>query len=350
MIPFLLIGAALALLTVWVEKHHVGAEGVEWQLSLVERCLVAGRVVWFAAGKFLWPHPLAFVYPRWQINSAVWWQYLFPLAVIVVVLILWLLRKRVGRGTLAAVLFFVVTTAPVPAAFNLYFTRYSYVADHFYYLASIGLMALVGAAVYSVLPRRKSLLAAALPILAILSTLSWQHCRAFRDDETLWCDTLTKNPGCWLAHNNLGYALLQLGKTPEAIAECTAALRLKPDLAEAHNNLGNALFRLGKVQEAAGQYGQALRIKPAYPEANYNLGNALFRLGKVQEAVGQYKQALRLKPDFAEAHNNLGNALLRLGNVGEAVGHLEQALRIKPDYAQAHYNLGLALEKAGKVA
>ena len=192
MIPFFLIGVALGLLTVWVEKHYVGAEGPEWQLSLVERCLVAGRVVWFSAGKLIWPHPLIFIYPRWRIDAAVWWQYLFPLAAIAVLLILWFFRKRVGKGPLAAVLFFVVATAPVPAVINLYFTRYSYVADHFQYLGSIGLMALVGAATGGALLRRKPLLAAVLPIVAVLSALSWQHCKAFRDDEALWRDTRDK--------------------------------------------------------------------------------------------------------------------------------------------------------------
>ncbi|MGD0650345.1 MAG: tetratricopeptide repeat protein [Verrucomicrobiia bacterium] len=349
LIPFFLIGVALGLLTVWVEKHYVGAEGPEWQLSLVERCLVAGRVVWFSAGKLIWPHPLIFVYPRWRIDAAVWWQYLFPLAAIAVLLILWFFRKRVGKGPLAAVLFFVVATAPVPAFIDLYFTRYSYVADHFQYLGSIGLMALVGAATGDALLRRKPLLAAVLPMVAVLSALSWQHCKAFRDDEALWRDTRAKNPDAWLAHYNLGVVLTDQGKFAEAIAEYTAALRVKPDYVEAHNNLGLMLAGLGKTAEAITEYTAALRIDPDNADAHNNLGVALVSQGEVAKAIGQYGQALRIQPDFAEAHNNLGYALLRLGKASEAIGQYEQALRIQPDSAEVHYNLGTALLQLGKV-
>ena len=230
LIPFFLVGAALALLTVWVEKNYEGAQGSEWQLSLVARCLVAGRVVWFAAGKFFWPHPLIFIYPRWRVDAAVWWQYLFPSAAIAVVLILWFARKRVGKGPLAAVVFFVSATAPVPAAFNLYFMRYSYVADHFYYLASMGLVALASAGMCSALPSRRSLLAVALPIVGVLGALNWQHCKTFRDEETLSRDTLSRNPSAWVAHNNLGNVLAGQGKVAEAIAEYEAALRINPTM------------------------------------------------------------------------------------------------------------------------
>src|SRR5206468_6511630 len=52
--PLLLLGAGFGAMTAWIEKHHVGAKGEAWNLSLVERCLVAGRALWFYAGKLVW--------------------------------------------------------------------------------------------------------------------------------------------------------------------------------------------------------------------------------------------------------------------------------------------------------
>ncbi|MGD0651500.1 MAG: tetratricopeptide repeat protein [Verrucomicrobiia bacterium] len=348
-LPFVVVGAALALLTVGLEKHHVGAEGSEWQLSLVERCLVAGRVVWFAAGKLLWPHPLMFIYPRWRVDATVWWQYFFPAATVGVLLTLWLLRERVGKGPLAATLFFVGTTAPVPAAFNLYFTRYSYMADHFYYLAGMGFMALASAVLCKLLPIRKLLLAAALPIVTAFFALSWQHCKAFKEEESLWRDTLAKNPNAWMAHNNLGLVLASQGKTAEAIAEYRASLEIDPDNVEAHYNLGNALASQGKVAEAIAEYRASLEINPDNVEAYNNLGLVLAGQGKTAEAIAEYQAALRIKPDLAPTHNNLANTLVRQGRLPEAVAEYRAALRIKPDDAATHNNLGLALARRGEV-
>jgi hypothetical protein len=98
LIPYFVVGAFLGLTTVWLERHHVGAQGAEWALSFVDRVLVAGRALWFYAGKLVWPYELTFIYPRWQIDAGAWWQYLFPLAAVAVIFILWLLRQRLGKG------------------------------------------------------------------------------------------------------------------------------------------------------------------------------------------------------------------------------------------------------------
>ena len=259
-------------------------------------------------------------------------------------------RKRVGKGPLAAVVFFVSATAPVPAAFNLYFMRYSYVADHFYYLASMGLVALASAGMCSALPSRRSLLAVALPIVGVLGALNWQHCKTFRDEETLSRDTLSRNPSAWVAHNNLGNVLAGQSKLAEAVAEYQAALRIKPDYAKAHYNLGLALDSQGKVAEAISEYTAALQINPDDPAPHNNLGLALAGQGKFRRTITEYQMALRINADNAEAHNNMGAALAGQGKVSEAIAEFAAALRIRPDYAKAHNNLGDALVSQGKLA
>ncbi|HTS19728.1 MAG TPA: tetratricopeptide repeat protein [Verrucomicrobiae bacterium] len=338
--PMFLLGISLGLVTMWLERHHVGASGAEWSLSFVQRGLLAGHVLWFYAAKLFWPRALIFIYPHWQIRPGTWWQYLFPLAVLTVLWGLWSLRSRIGRGPLVAVLCFAGTLAPALGFFDVFPFRYSYVADHFQYLACIGLIALAVGTVATVCNRsgpwgRELGAIVVAMVLLILGVSSWQQARIYRDAETVWRDTIAKNPGCWLAHNNLGNILVREGNVSDAIVHYEQALQSKPVYAEAHGNLANALYREGRIEEAIAHYEQALRSKPDYAEAHCNLGMALARQGRLTEATEHFEQAVRIKPDYATAQYNLGIALGLAGRAGEAIAHLKEAVRIKPDFAQA---------------
>ena len=139
LLPWFALGAAAGIFTAWVERTLVGAEGPDFALTLVERFLVAGRAIWFYVGKLVWPANLMFFYPRWRVDSTEWWQYLFPLAALAALAGLCLLaRKR--RGPLAGALIFAGTLFPALGFFNVYPFVYSYVADHFQYVASLGII------------------------------------------------------------------------------------------------------------------------------------------------------------------------------------------------------------------
>ena len=146
LVPMFVLGIGLGLVTAWLEKHHAGATGADWQLSWLQRCLIAGRAPWFYAGKLLWPQTLVFIYPRWEVTPPRAWQYAFPAAFLIAIATLWALRGRIGRGPLVAVLCFAGTLFPALGFFDIYPMRYSFVADHFQYLASIALLALAAAA------------------------------------------------------------------------------------------------------------------------------------------------------------------------------------------------------------
>ncbi|MGD0061307.1 MAG: tetratricopeptide repeat protein [Verrucomicrobiia bacterium] len=351
--PLFVLGATSGFMTTWMERHYVGASGMEWELSVVQRCLVAGRALWFYAGKLLWPRDFTFIYPRWEIDATAAWQYLFPVAALVVLTALWLLRSRIGRGPLVAVLCFVGTLVPALGFFDVFPFRYSYVADHFQYLACIGLICLAVSAGAAICERASGrgrdwggFVAAV--VLLILGVSTWRQARIYQNLETLWGNTLMKNPQCWLAHNNLGDVLLREGNVSEAIGHYEQVLWIKPDYAVAHYNLGNALTGSGRLPEAIAQYEQALRLKPDFAEVHNNLGIALRGSGRIPEAIEHLQQALRLKPDYPEAHYALGITLGQAGNLPEAIEHLQQALRLKPDYPEAHYYLGIALAQGGR--
>ena len=352
LLPWFALGAAAGLVTEYVEKTFVGARGAEFALTLLQRCLLASRAIWFYLGKLIWPADLTFIYPRWTLDSAAWWQYLFPLGVLALLApLLWLAVKKGRRGPLAGFLFFVGTLFPALGFFNVYPFIYSYVADHFQYLASLGVI--VPAAVGLTIAARRIPLAyvqrvcAAGALLAALSVLTWRQSGIYQDAQTLYRVTLARNPDCWLAHNNLGSELLEMpGQSSEAIYHFEAALRLQPNYPQTYNNLGIALSNIpGRLPEAIGDFETAVRIQPDYAQAQNNLGLALSSMpGRLPEAIGHFEAALRAKPDYAQAHNNLGSALSNtVGRSQDAIAEYEAALRIQPDFPQAHYNLANAL-------
>jgi tetratricopeptide (TPR) repeat protein len=350
LLPWLALGAAAGLFSSWIERIYGGAQGVDFDLPVIGRVLVAGRAIWFYAGKLVWPVGLNFVYPRWTVDAAVWWQWLFPFGVLAVGAALWALRRRT-RAPLAAFLLFVGSLFPVLGFVNLYGARFSWVWDHWQYLPDLGPLALAAAGLTAGWRRAAwrlrwlgpGLMAA---LAVLLGALTRSHCRIFHDDQTLYRATLARNPGCWLAHYNLGVVWSQMpGRLDDAIVQFKEALRLKPDYAGAHNNLGLAWSQTpGRLNDAIAQFEEVLRLKPDYAEAHNNLGAAWAKMpGRLPDAIAQYKEALRLKPDFAEAHNNLGNAWSKMpGRLQEAIAQYEEALRLQPDYAEAHNNLGNA--------
>jgi len=350
-LPFFALALGLCALTAWLEKNHVGARGPDFALTLPQRCLVAGRAFWFYLGKLCWPAHLCFVYPRWQLNPGVWWQWLFPVTAVGTILGLWLARARLGRGPITAVFFFVGTLFPVLGFMDTYFMRYSFVCDHWVYLPSLGPLALAAALCSGAaeqLRLRWVIYGFAAMVLAVLGILTWRQCGTYADLETLWRTTIARNPNCWLAHNNLGTSLLNQGNLNEAIQHFERALQLKPDSADAFNNLGGALSKQGKLDEAIQYYERALQLKPDDAEAHNNLGVALADQGKPNEAIQHYERALQLDPDYTEAHNNLGITLADEGKLDEAIQHYERVLKLKPDYPEAHNNLGIALANQGK--
>jgi tetratricopeptide (TPR) repeat protein len=352
LILFFVLGIAFGLLTAGVEKQHVGAIGKEWDLSFIERCLVAGRALCFYAGKLFWPTRLTFIYPRWNIDTGVWWQYLYPAIAVSVVAVFWLARRRIGKGPVAAVLIFAGTLMPALGFLNFYMMRYTFAADHFQYLASLSLITLVTCHRAAVPSKRWKICVATVVIafvLGSLGVLTWRQCHIYKNSETLWRDTLRKNPNSWMAHACLGNALRAQERYDEAISCYFQALQLKPDNADSYYNLGTVSDSQGKLDEAIDYYRQALQAQPDYTPAYYNLGDALASKGHLDESIEQYRLALKFKPDYVEAHNSLGWVLSEQGKIDEAINHFRQALRLRPDFASAHRNLGNAFSMQGRL-
>ena len=352
--PFLLLGAGGGMITAWWELEVNNCVGPLFTLTFVERCLIAGRNVWFLLWKLFWPTQLTFSYPRWQIDAGTWWQYAFPLGAALLLAALWAIR-RWTRAPLAAVLFFGGTLFPMLGFFNLYTFLYSFVANHYQYLASLGIIALSAAGIALALDRwrlwgRPGAYLLCLALLVILGDLTWRQSHMYSDIEMLYRTTIAENPDCWMARNNLGTILIGRGQLDEAMSLFRRVVEINGNDHNGHNNIGLVLVKQGKFDEAMAEYRKALKLKPNFANAHYNLGLAFHDQGHLPEAIAEYRIAIGLKPRLAVAHNNLGNALAAENKLAEAVIEYRKSLEITPDNADAHNNLGGVLSRQGRLA
>lgn len=322
--------------------------------TFLARLAGAGWVVCYYLYKALLPFNLSFIYPRWKIDPTNWLSYIPDLLLLALLGVSWQFRRSWGRAALFALSYFIVTLGPVLGFFNFYFMKYSFVADHYQYVSIIGVIALVVAAGRTVLKRAglgnpRITYAGSAVLLIVVGLLTWRQVPIYKDRETLWRETLRRNPNAPIAHNNLGFILQEQGKIDEAISHYRQAIRLDPNNDKAHSNLALALVSQGKLEEAVDQYRHQLRIKPNDVNAHINIGNALLSLGRLQEAESHLRRALQINHEDAEAHNNLAALLVSQGKLDEAIDHLRQALRLRPDDARTHANLGKVLATQGQL-
>ena len=351
-VPFIVLGVGMGLLAVWWERYHQGTNrDVFTFLGPIERILVASRAVWFYLSKLFWPSNLTFIYPRWNISPAHVVDYIWLLAGVAAGVAIYFLRRYVGRSVEVAAAFFVATLIPVLGFIMLFTFRYTFVADHYQYLACIGPIALASAGIVTLSDRfthyRAVIVSAALLVVASFGTLTWRQAATYSDIETLWRTTLARNPECWMAHTNIGIVFLQQGKIDEAIAHYRLALQMQPDSWDAEYNLGTALVAKGQVDDAILHCERAVGMRPTDPDAQVSLGNALFAKGRIDEAIAHYQKAITAQPDHFLARYSLGHALLEKGELEGAIQVCRIALLLRPSDADCQTTLAIALEEKG---
>jgi len=373
LLPWFALALAAGGATWWVEQRHVGAERVDLGLSAADRLVLAGQVPWFYLGQLLWPASLSFIYPRWTVSAAQPAQWLGLAAAALLLAALTGAQRRIGRGPLAAALYFGGTLLPVSGLFNVFYMQYAWTADHFVYLAAAGPMALacealarlIGAppsertSVNSTSPSRETsalppsasstgIARGALLLLPALACapLTWRQSGIYRDLETLWLDVLARNRSAWIAYNNLGNLYRITGRPEEAVAALQNAADLRPVSPEPLSNLGAAMIAAGRVGEGIAACRRALELSPDYAAAHQNLAAGLERAGEFPEALDHYRTALRLRPDAPGAAEALASLDVAHGDVREAVALLVDVARRRPDDAGVLNNLGVAFGRA----
>jgi protein O-mannosyl-transferase len=354
-VPYGAVATAAVLLLLGFHHRAVGASLLDVNdASLAARLAGAGWAVWFYLYKAIIPLGLSFVYVRWRVDPNALLSYVPDLLLLFVLAVCWRYRRGWGRAAVFGLVYFLVMLLPVLGFVNIYFMRFSLVADHWQYFAIIGPIALAAAGLTGAAQAwngAKRGLAAALgtALVLTLGALTWRQACVYADQQTLWLDTIAKNPTCWMAHNNLGNVLADKGRIDEAIHQYREALRIQPTNADAHNNLGAALSRKGDIKGGIAEFQETIRWQPDHAGAHYNLGAALDGLGQTDAAIRHYRESLRFKPAQSGAHYSLGTALLRKGQTDEAIRELQETLRLQPGNADARVSLGTALTLKGRV-
>jgi protein O-mannosyl-transferase len=234
-----------------------------------------------------------------------------------------------------ATLFFAALLSPMIGFVPLYTFYFSYVADHYQYFASLALMVLAAALAVRFFQWRKFdqrlPMALAGLLLALLGTLTFQQCCVYRDPQSLWEDTLAKNPGSWLADVHLGEIYARQNRIAEAEKLYLAGLALNPDEEAIRYNYGNLLARTDRLEEAVMQYQEAVKSDPNRAKIHNNLGSVFSRLHRKGEAIAEFRRAIECQPDFADPYFNLGNMLWAEHQYDEAAAAFRRAVELKPD-------------------
>ena len=284
---------------------------VPFSHSPVEKLLLAAQALCFYAGKLLWPADLAVIYPHWEPVSARGWLCL--VAVIGVFVLLGCLHRRLGRGPLTGVLFFVLTLLPVLGFVDFSYMVLSFVADRYQYFASAGLLAVVAGGIVRLahtlpLPSRRGLQLACVLGLGVLIWTSAQQATIYRDEIRFYSHITDRNPQAPRVHYHLSLALYQEGR---ALADTEQA---------------DTAHKKQYYQQAVEAMRKAIALEPDDGKAHQAIGVLLAELGQYAEARKHLRTALALEPDDHSLHYNTGLVLTRLGQYSEARTYLHKAL------------------------
>jgi Flp pilus assembly protein TadD len=345
--PFVIVAAVAGGITQHVETHVTGTWNPKWSLSPPQQVLVAGRALWFYAAKLAWPAGLSFFYPRWHVDPAVAWQWGYPVAAAAVIGTLWAARRRLGRGPLVGVLFFAGTLVPALGFFHVLFQRYSFVADHFQYLAGVGLIAAVtGGAAGLPVPRGVKV-AAAVAVSLTLALLTASSARRFASDADVWGSAVALDPGNVAANLNYASALIQEGKVDQAMPPLRVAASSPDSAGRVWANLGAAAEYHRDWDRALECYRRSAALEPDDPRSSYHYGFALLMTEHFPAAAEQLRRAIALSPDWAAAHDNLGVALLHLGRPRDAMAEFSRAAQLDPSLPLVRHHLAEAAAARG---
>jgi len=345
-IPLFLFSLGMSIFT-FLATSHEGAVISFAALPLESRVYHALVSYVRYLGKLFWPDNLAVFYPYikdydiWHISGA-----LIGLTAITFVVVF---LARQYRYLLMGWLWYLGTLVPVIGFIQ---AGDQALADRYMYVPAIGVFIMVVWGVIDILrkwsKRNVVLVTCAATVFISLSICTGNQLRHWQNSLTLFGHTLQVTRQNALAHNNLGVALLNQGKSVEAENHFAKAMEIKPDYAAAHDNMGLILASRGKLNEAVMHYQEALRVKPKDDKAYDNMGIAFARMGRLNEAISCFGEAIKINPENADSYNNMGSAMAMRGEVEKSMDYFNKALQLDSNHAMAHNNMGLALANMGR--
>jgi len=366
--PYFLVGVALGLLTAYMEKTHVGATGDAFSLGALERLQLAGRTATFYVATFMLPREQIFIYPRFEIDASrfVYW---LPALLWAIAFAVAIARWRVTRAPLLVLLCIGAALFPALGFFDVWPFIYSFVADHFAYMAmpAFALVAVLAAA------RVGELVPAVARLGAIVGTLSVATCIAlsnaaipkYANEEVLWRVTLEQNPEAWIAANNIASGLLReagvlaekqrrdeaLSKAEEALGFAKRAGELNPADFRNAVNRSEAYRLLGRSEESLREIESALPNARHVSDVHWLHGRALESVGRPDEARMAFKEAAALATKRSEeiaARRELMRIAASRRELEDAIRECARIVELDLGNADMRANLGALYRASGR--
>ncbi|HTV47422.1 MAG TPA: tetratricopeptide repeat protein [Phycisphaerae bacterium] len=326
-IPWLIIGFMMAGITIFIENGQAGAHGEAFGFSLAQRFIIAGKDFWFYPLKLLWPHPLMEVYPRWNVDHLSWVDCLFPTTALAIPAILWLLRTKIGRGPFTAAAYYGIAIFPVLGFISFFTMEYSFAADHYQYMACIGVITLVVEGTILLvslittgwknknpteagndrtrLCKRTTMIGIAAILLAMLGCFTIAQGELYNPSVNIWRNVLEYDPHSWVALGHLG----EWQAAHEDPTDALATIKQAEKYGGASNvyvtaDLGNLYMRAkGDYRSARFYLLRSLLIQPYQPDIFAELAYCDEKLGDSDQAITDLKlaQALEESGDTQDA-------------------------------------------------
>ncbi len=311
-----------------------------WGQTILSAVALAGQYMW----KLVWPVDLNAFYIFQRSSMLLESRVLAGLgALLVLVLVFGLLWRR-ARLAAFAILWMVVTLAPV---LNARWMAANVFTERYLYLPSIGFCWLVAWAWVQLWERGRevsaswrNVIAGSLAVVALLGALRiMTRAQDWSNDIRLYAKTLKSSPDSYHIRNNLGTVLWKQGRVDEAEREWLTAHKLAPRNAIVLNNLGLVRTHQKRYGEAVEFFQRAMRLKPYYTDPHLNLGAVLLEMERKPEAELQLRAAVALSPLNFDAHNKLGKLYLDSGRLSDAEDHFARSRDSHPNW-MAYYGLG----------
>lgn len=334
LVPHLLLAAAFVIVGWWFQSQRAIEDTPVRDETLLQRTATAGRAFWFYLEKAVWPTNVAFVYERWESDVGSWrtWMPLFGAAALGLVALRW-------SASRLAFAWFVLMLFPAIGFVDVYYWRYSYVADHYQYPALPCVLALI-AAVF-VCGRVGAIVAIAVAVALGVST--WWYAHAYRSEESLWKDAIAKSPTAWLPHANLVQIYMRQGKTGEAIQSYRRVRELCEKRIADEMQSADRAMKAGDVRRAEAYLKDVVAIDPFHPEAKRRLGDMAYDRGNSEAALEHYGGAEVLERADADLRVRQGKALQSMGDLRQAAARFHEALALDPNHVEAQSRLAEAL-------
>ncbi|MBW2538391.1 MAG: tetratricopeptide repeat protein, partial [Deltaproteobacteria bacterium] len=247
-IPFIVLAAAVSVVAFLVQRSG-GAVGSLEIFPIHYRIMNALVSYVSYIGKMIWPFNLALLYP--YPGKLPWWHVSGAFLLLLSISLLSIRNVRRFPWFAVGWLWYLGTLVPVIGLVQI---GPQAMADRYTYVPLIGLFIMIAWGIPEIFKKwrykKEGLVTITVVLLLMLTVISWSQVRYWRNSVTLFKHTLDVTEDNYVIHNNLGFALAEMDRTPEAIWHYSEALRINPRYEKVHNNIGTAFILQGQLERA----------------------------------------------------------------------------------------------------